>query len=115
MDKEFWEKCGFEWVDRNDDIIGDPDFGTKHWRYPDGDIQFSLPPIDLEHIGLLFKYAVPKLKGRTRIHFSFNPLRVSVLEEVGSGESPLYYEHRCVNQEDPAIALKLAIEEVWNG
>ena len=64
----------------------------------------------IEALGNLFKWAVPKIKGRARMHFGCNPVSVSVFEEVSNGKgSPIYYETRMDNQEDPALTLFWAI------
>ena len=98
-DKEFWEKCGFEYLhhsyaDRA--IYATPDGST--WIE-----ERDFPPVDLNN---LFKYAVPKL---TDPDIQFFQL------DNGSWEVSIEYKsiHLTGADKDPAIALKKAIEQVW--
>ena len=112
-DKEFWEKCGFaalEYLDFNGKVCG------VHYVSPDktwGKAWYPL--IDLEHIGLLFKYAVPNIP--MLLHIKLKPKRPGFpyLAEImlfTEGNIRSYYGE---SYEDYAQALKLAIWEVIRG
>ena len=98
-DREFWEKCGFTMEKSTVEGVDTwytsfyPD-GTRYMQTEEeGLIHLLFPPITLDN---LFKWAVPKLI------------------EMGIAGSVLYpwLPKIIINKEDPAPALKKAIEEV---
>ncbi len=124
--KEFWEKCGFKWVNKPTYFHGYMMHGgvqkDGYWKYPkEAGKNSHLPPIDLNN---LFKYAVPKSKFDTlwiinnldspvpSIDYCAGFSRGKVNDVVcWSKELPI---EECLSpiDKDPALALFWAIYEV---
>jgi hypothetical protein len=105
--KEFWERCGAKYID---------DYRGEGFLFPDG-LYYSLPELSffngIKMLGLLFKYAVPELKGFYQITFGkvAQTGRWAVeLQLVGEGKKYTY----TADGDSPAIALFRAIQEVVN-
>jgi len=97
--KEFWELCGLK------------EQPTGSWYTDDGEFVYTeLPPIDLEHIGLLFQYAVPLVHQENDwlygITFTYNQPNGGVICSIAT--------EKMLSQaqgEDPALALFWALKE----
>ena len=113
--KDFWEWCGFKWIQKKEDMI----FGPipqyhwnliAHWQYPDGHNHEELPALTLDN---LFKWAVPKL-GFVEISILSDPPKET--SGVGYYVSIRSSTHQVLGHSltwfpDPAQALYEAIQK----
>jgi len=103
-DKEFWEKCG--WTDlRELDVDPFVLFGKS----PQSEWLHIPNQEHLSYLGFLFKYAVPKLENLHDIMFTLDSV-FNIWVVVIWITDGVTVEAR---DDDPAIALKKAIESVW--
>jgi len=96
--RELYKLCGWTYIeahDRNE---------RGYWEHSDGSRRHDLPPIDLEHIGFLFEYAVPKAMEKGDVGF---------LKWDGQRDSNKYtifnQDRRFTDTDNPALAIFWAI------
>ena len=105
--KKFWEWCGFQKIENPLEML--------LWIYLAPDKNYlslkGYPEIDLDHLGLIFKYAVPKLK-----ILGYDCL-ISTSEdfyecEICDSRFPPVKQAQLKQDKDPALALFWAIYKV---